>query len=132
MTPAQLLSELQARGAVVTAVDGRLRITAPAGTVTSALRSALTDHKPALLELLDNPPRVDHDRNATPLPPAQPFRYRDHDMDFGDICFGWTPANWAIELRRKAERCRTYRADVADDYERWAADIERRLGTAPS
>jgi hypothetical protein len=129
MTPAQLLGELRARGAVVTAQDGRLRITAPAGTVTPDLRRTLETQKPALLELLT---QADASRTATSPQAAQPFRYRDHDMEFGDICVGWTPWNWATELRRKAERCRTYRADVADDYERWAADIEQRLGKAAS
>lgn len=55
------------------------------------------------------------------------FQFARDKMKFGDICEGWTPANWARELRRKAECCRSMHPDTAKYYDDWAADIERRL-----
>jgi hypothetical protein len=49
MTFAALEAELDARGVKITAVEGKLRIEAPAGAVTDALRAALAEHKAALL-----------------------------------------------------------------------------------
>lgn len=54
------------------------------------------------------------------------FRYCD-DLRPGDVCPGWEPDAWAAELRRKAQRCRKYRPDIARLYETWARDIDRRL-----
>lgn len=67
--------------------------------------------------------------DIAPAPePALPnFRSIDGLMSFGDICYGWTPQAWATELRRKAARCRQDHPSTADFYDRWAADIERRL-----
>lgn len=53
MTAATLLAELRTRGATVAAVGDRLRIEAPAGTVTPEMRAALAKHKAALLTLLE-------------------------------------------------------------------------------
>lgn len=59
------------------------------------------------------------------------FRFEKDRMVFGDICEGWTPANWAKELRRKAECCVADHPDTARYYLNWAADIERRLNPKP-
>ena len=58
MTAPELLAALTALGATVRAVEDRLRIEAPPGALTPALRSALAEQKPALLTLLGEPPRV--------------------------------------------------------------------------
>jgi hypothetical protein len=55
MTAPELLAALTALGATVRAVDDRLRIEAPAGTLTPELRTALTERKPDLLALLGEP-----------------------------------------------------------------------------
>lgn len=62
MTPSELLATLTASGATIQAVEDRLRIEAPVGTLTPALRSALAEQKPALLSLLRQPagPRSVH------------------------------------------------------------------------
>ena len=57
MSASQLLATLTASGVTVEAVDDRLRIDAPQGTLTPELRSALVEQKPALLELLRIPGR---------------------------------------------------------------------------
>lgn len=122
MTTAVLLQELRSRGVRLAVNGDRLRITAPAGTVTAEIREAISRNKPALIALMAKPAeRVD-----PPLPTSR-FRYKDGDMDFGDICAGWSPQSWSSELRRMADRCDEYRPDIATYYRDWAADIERRL-----
>ena len=113
----ELMTELEIRGVVLTVWGDRIRVDAPAATVTPQLRAAIAEHKADLLALLQPP--------ATPLP--SPFRIVDGPMDFGDVCAGWTPHCWATELRRKADRCDAYRPDIAKWYRDWAADIETRL-----
>lgn len=61
------------------------------------------------------------------IKPPLKFRITAGELFFGDVCAGWTPAGWAVELRRKADRCDEYRPDIADYYRRWAGDIEGRL-----
>jgi len=120
MNPRQLLEDLRQRGVELTAVDGRLRVCAPVGTVTEEIRQALRLHKPALLEALGT---------------SEPkFHFADDLMEFGDIGAGWSPAGWVAELRRKAGRCDGYRPDIASHYRAWARDIEWRLmkGGEPS
>jgi hypothetical protein len=112
-----LLVELTRRGVELQAHGDRLRFR-PVSAVTDDLRDRFTRHKADILRVLAQPPVV-------PTRPA--FRFTDGLMDFGDVCAGWTPAAWAAELRRKADRCDSYRRDVADYYRRWAAHIEQRL-----
>ncbi|HKB37337.1 MAG TPA: DNA methyltransferase [Gemmataceae bacterium] len=52
MTASELLKDLTARNVRLAAADGRLRVEAPAGTLTDVDRSALTEHKDELLMLL--------------------------------------------------------------------------------
>ncbi len=52
MTAGLLLADLSRRGASVTAKGDRLRVEAPPGTLTPAIREALTAHKADLLRLL--------------------------------------------------------------------------------
>ncbi|HEX7422874.1 MAG TPA: hypothetical protein VF311_03155 [Terriglobales bacterium] len=52
MTAVALLADLRNRGASIAAVGDRLRIEAPAGTVTPEMRAALAAHKSELLRLL--------------------------------------------------------------------------------
>ena len=113
MNSCQLLEDLRQRGVELTAIDGRLRVCAPVGTVTVQMREALRLHKPALLAAL---------RKSDPK-----FQFVDGPMDFGDVCHGWTPEAWALELRRKAGRCDEYRPDISVYYRDWAAHIEKRL-----
>ena len=58
MTAPELLAALTALGASVQAVEDRLRIEAPPGALTPALRCALAEQKPALLTLLREPLQV--------------------------------------------------------------------------
>ncbi len=116
MSPQELIEDLKQRGVRLTALGSRLRVRAPAGSVTPQLREALTANKPALLEMLTGPSTE-----------SSEFHYSSDALSFGDVCEGWTPASWAMELRRKASRCEEYRPDIADNYRRWAANIEKRL-----
>jgi len=52
MTAATLLTDLKAKGVVVSGADGSLRLRAPCGVLTSADRAAVAAHKPDLLALL--------------------------------------------------------------------------------
>lgn len=58
MTATDLLVHLAECGVTVRAVDDRLRVEAPQGTLTDEIRSALMEQKSALLELLRAPLRV--------------------------------------------------------------------------
>ena len=58
MTAPELLAALTALGATVRIVEDRLRVEAPAGTLTAEIRAALAEQKPALMALLRNPPRA--------------------------------------------------------------------------
>lgn len=143
MTPAPgpaaaLLNELTDRGIELQAHGDRLRYR-PRSAVTSELAEQLRAHKPELLVILreggppGNDQRGNHKRQqmaSAAAPPNPSFRFADGPMEFGDVCAGWTPAAWADELCRKAERCDCYRPDVADYYRVWATDILRRLDEA--
>src|SRR5262249_51805805 len=52
MTAATLLTDLKAKGIVVSVADGILRLRSPQGVLTPADRAAVTAHKAALLALL--------------------------------------------------------------------------------
>lgn len=121
MTAEELIGSLSRRDVRLSAVGDRLRVDAPAGTVTPTDRAAIARYKQDLLRLL----RSGQLGRGT-------FRYADGSMEFGDICAGWTPAGWAAELRRKADRCDQYRPDIAAYYRAWAADVEGRLPTQPA
>ena len=51
-------------------------------------------------------------------------------LKFGDVCEGWTPGRWADELRRKAACCAVDHPQQADEYRRWAAEVERKAREA--
>lgn len=121
MSAHELLNELQRCGVGVVADGDQLRLRAPAGVITADLRRRVLTCKPELIRLLGRASRLP----SAPQGPA--FHYADRLTGFGDICHGWTPAAWAVELRRKVERCQTYRPDIAEYYAAWAADIEARL-----
>ena len=118
-----LLAELTHRGIELQVRGDRLRYR-PRSALTQELAERVRAHKAELLAILAPSERY------SPPPPESPapFNFVDGLMDFGDICAGWTPANWAAELRRKADRCDAYRPDIAGYYRRWASDIERREG----
>lgn len=135
----QLVAELHRRGVALAVVGDRLRATAPPGALTPDLRAALAEHKADVLRMLGAPaeplPPPASVRRDAPLPPGVQrvradggFRYVDGLLCHGDICWGWEPAAWAAELRRKADRCDAYRPDVAAYYRRWADGILGRLG----
>jgi len=71
MTAEALLSELRSLGASVAAVGGRLRIEAPAGTMTPEIREALTTYKTELLALLSSAA-------------CQPCEHAAHDSELAD------------------------------------------------
>jgi len=52
---------------------------------------------------------------AHPLPTVAPaeIRFSAGEMQFGEVCAGWTPSAWAAELRRKAGRCEELHPDKA-------------------
>ena len=50
----------------------------------------------------------------------------DDEMQFGDVCTGWTSIAWGRELRRKALACEDLHPKTADLYRRWADEIEKR------
>jgi hypothetical protein len=90
VTPDDLLAHLRRRGVVLTAAGDALRVDAPAGVLTAALRQALVAHKAALLERL-----VCIDCGA-PLPPAQALRCepcvdRAWAATFGPVAPGGAP-----------------------------------------
>ena len=53
MTAVEVLTTLQHRGVTLIPRGDRLRVDAPEGTLTPALRAALRTHKAALLDLLE-------------------------------------------------------------------------------
>ena len=53
MTALELLTARHARGVTLTPWGDRLRVDAPEGTLTPALRAALREHKAELLDLLE-------------------------------------------------------------------------------
>ena len=53
-----LLADLGARGVTLAAEDGQLKVQAPKGALTPALRDALAAHKPALLARLAGDGRI--------------------------------------------------------------------------
>lgn len=57
MTPAELLTHLRLNDASIAAEGDQLRLNAPSGVVTPALREALAANKPALLALLKAHPQ---------------------------------------------------------------------------
>ncbi|MFN8626032.1 MAG: hypothetical protein U0587_08640 [Candidatus Binatia bacterium] len=76
MTAETLLDSLRQLGATVTVQGDKLRIEAPAGTVTPELRRTLADHKPELLALLSR---------TMPTPPTDRMTLADclamlHDL----------------------------------------------------
>jgi hypothetical protein len=117
-----LLDQARRAGLSVQADGGRLVIRGPKRADEIARR--LLDRKAEVLaELAGTPvPWLAAEEAAASL-----FHYEPGKMKFGDVCAGWTPKTWAVELRRKASCCRDLHADTADIYTRWAEDIERRL-----
>jgi hypothetical protein len=141
-TARNLIAELRRLGATIVVADNRLRITAPHGAIAPSLREQLVQRKADVLRELRQEPSLtpaDSGRSAASrIPsPCRPgsgfvqvvngFRMVDGSLDFGDVCWGWTPTAWMTELRRKAARCDAYRPDIATYYREWADDIERRL-----
>lgn len=120
MTLDELLTSLRQRGIKVSVTGDRLRIETPPGAVTEELRIALARHKRELLDRL----------RAQGGAARSGFRYAVDELEFGDVCAGWTPCGWANELRRKAARCDRYRPDIGSYYRAWALDIEQRLPCA--
>jgi len=130
----QLLNELHRRGISLALNGDRLRVSAPRGTLSAAIRDELAKHKPDLLRAL----------RANAATTDQPFagigkervrivgdvRYVDGSMDFGDVCWGWSPHAWITELRRKADRCDRYRPDMATYFRAWADALEARTRDA--
>lgn len=55
MTSAEFLADLTGRGVGLSSIDGRLRVEAPAGSLTPADRLALAQQKAELLALLPRP-----------------------------------------------------------------------------
>ena len=55
MNPLEILSTIRQAGGIVVVVDGDLRISAPAGTITQGHRETLARHKPDLIRLLIDP-----------------------------------------------------------------------------
>ena len=53
MTAVEVLTTLRGLGVTLTPWVDRLRVDAPEGTLTPALRAALREHKTALLDLLE-------------------------------------------------------------------------------
>ena len=58
MSTAELLAALTAAGATVQVVEDRLRLNAPRGALTPALRNAVVEQKAALLALVRQAPPV--------------------------------------------------------------------------
>jgi hypothetical protein len=56
MTAADLVELMGRLGVRLSAVEGRLRVGAPAGVLTEELVAALVESKPAILAILDGPP----------------------------------------------------------------------------
>lgn len=69
MTPAGILADLYALGAHVRVDGDKLKISAPAGSITPEIKAALAEHKPAIIETLTRP------RPGDPTRPI-PVRFR--------------------------------------------------------
>jgi hypothetical protein len=52
MTVADVITDLQARGAIFELIDGRIRIDGPEGLVTEEVKQFLSEHKPDIVSLL--------------------------------------------------------------------------------
>ncbi|MCA9541435.1 MAG: non-ribosomal peptide synthetase, partial [Myxococcales bacterium] len=71
MTPEELLAALEARGATLTAVDGKLRLRAARGAVPSELQAQIAAQKAELLTLLTAPALPDEAFAPFPLTDVQ-------------------------------------------------------------
>lgn len=97
--------------------------------IVNARKSSNEWVSPKEEEITIEVPRDTRDR-ATQTDRAKPaFRFTTNGLQFGDICSGWTPQAWAVELKRKAECCEEHRPDIADRYRKWATDIETKIRT---
>ena len=135
----RLLMEAREAGLSVEVDGDLLRVRGPKRLEPLALR--LLACKPNILAALGTSRRVPEGpqetqnrptTSATDRPgrmgrPRKPADFLETPLTFGDVADGWTPAAWAAELRRKADRCDTYRPDVADWYRRWAGNVEKRM-----
>ena len=80
MTPDELIATLQARGISLAANGDRLKVDAPAGTLTAELRDALAQHKAALIARLMDGSAAHSNQDTAQLrlfdnstqPPARP------------------------------------------------------------
>jgi pyochelin synthetase len=81
-----LLRELRTRGITVSAVDGRLKIQAPSGSLTPALRDQLAAHKQHILQWLHDSVQADALALPTCVPDApnryEPFPLSDMQLGF--------------------------------------------------
>jgi hypothetical protein len=122
----ELLRDLAAAGIELKAAGDRIRYR-PLPAMTPELAERIRQHRGELLAALNGVAQGPAVEATASTAVARSFNFEQGQMKFGDICFGWTPRAWMIELRRKAQCCRELRPDLADYYERWAADIESRL-----
>src|SRR5687767_11210243 len=86
MSVTALLRELRTRGITVSAVDGRLKIQAPSGSLTPALRDQLAAHKQHILQWLHDSVQADALALPTCVPDApnryEPFPLSDLQLGF--------------------------------------------------
>lgn len=119
---------------LVPSVPGVPRDTGIVNAITEGRKNCVEINNRTTGDIGDNrgqtAPGIPDDPDSA-IKPTPRFRITAGELFFGDVCAGWTPAGWAVELRRKADRCDEYRPDIADYFRRWAGDIEGRLGIAP-
>jgi hypothetical protein len=85
MTAEALRSTLAARGVRLALVGGRVRVTAPAGTLTTEDRAALHEHRDALLALLLEETALEVFAGATVDPTAGAERTGEWPSRYGAI-----------------------------------------------
>lgn len=94
MTPSTLLFEAAARGILLSRVEDRLSVDAPAGVLDSDLRAQLVEHKADLLALLA-------DQAGDPPPVRLPDPAAHNHAPWTEEVASWPPSfqsRWAVRV----------------------------------
>ncbi|MBU4532294.1 MAG: hypothetical protein KJ650_01405 [Firmicutes bacterium] len=84
MTPAELITELELRNIKVSLAGDKLRLEAPAGVLTPALKEAIAKHKPELIAILSG---RGYEEVFWPGVKSKVYRARQACLEAGHCCW---------------------------------------------